>query len=147
MRGRPGTPTLAIPILAALALAPAAGADAEAGAPAPLEWERVADVDVIEVLTRDDDGDLRETKVWFVLIDGQSYLRTNRSRWLENIRRDPDVAVRIEGVEYPVRAEILDSEAWVERVDAASREKYGWQEALIHPFRMRTPDILRVVPR
>jgi hypothetical protein len=110
------------------------------------DWERLAGVEVIEVLTTDADGARRETKVWFVLLDGQPYLRTSRSRWLENLRREPEFVVRIEGVEYPARAEELSGEEIVERVDAASLEKYGWQERLIHPFRIRTPDILRIHP-
>ena len=111
------------------------------------DWEAIADVPVIEVLTTDADGDLRETKVWFVLIDGQPYLRTNASRWLENLRRDPSCVLRIEGSEYHARAEEVPGDAIVEAVDDASREKYGWQERTIHVFRMRTPQILRIQPR
>jgi hypothetical protein len=128
---------LAIPL--ALLAAPAA-----AGYP---DWESLADVGVIEVLTRDADGDARKSKVWFVLLDGTPYLRTSRSRWLENLRRDPECAVRIEGRDYEVQAEEVPGEEIVERVDAATLEKYGWQERLIHPFRMRKPDILRLGPR
>jgi hypothetical protein len=111
------------------------------------DWEAVAEVPVIEILTTDADGDLRETKVWFVLIDGQPYLRTNASRWLENLRRDSDCALRIEGREYRARAEEVPGDTLVEAVDRASREKYGWQERMIHVFRMRTPQILRIHPR
>jgi hypothetical protein len=111
------------------------------------DWQRLAGVDVIEVVTADADGARRETKVWFVLLDGEAYLRTSRSRWLENLRRDPECVLRIEGQEYEARAEEVTGGGIVERVDAASLEKYGWQERLIHPFRMRTPDILRIQPR
>lgn len=111
------------------------------------DWEAIAEVPVIEILTIDADGDLRETKVWFVLIDGEPYLRTNASRWLENLRRDPDCVLRIEGREYEVRAEEIPGDAIVTAVDDASREKYGWQERTIHVFRIRTPQILRIGPR
>jgi hypothetical protein len=126
--------------LALLALATPAWAEAP-------DWESLADVKVIEVVTRDADGDLRETKVWFVLLDGVPYLRTSRSRWLENLRRDPDCALRIGGREYAVRAEEIPGDEIVERVDRASAEKYGWQERTIHVFRLRKPDILRVESR
>ena len=33
------------------------------------------------------------------------------------------------------------------RLDRASAEKYGWQESVIHPFRMMKPDILKLGPR
>jgi hypothetical protein len=98
-------------------------------------------------VTRDADGGERATKVWFVLVDGEPYLRTSRSRWLDNLRRDPDLGLRIEGRDYEARAEEVPGEAIVERVDAASRDKYGWQERMIHPFRMRQPDILKLSPR
>ena len=110
------------------------------------DWASVADVKVIEVVTRDADGDLRETKVWFVLVDGVAYLRTSRSRWLENLRRDSDLVLRIEEREYEARAEEVPGDEIVEQVDRASREKYGWQERTIHIFRMRKPDILRLSP-
>jgi hypothetical protein len=127
-------------VLASILLA----APARAGAP---DWKALADVGVIQVLTRDADGDLRETKVWFVLVDGQPYLRTFRSRWLENLRRDPRLRLRIEGREYEAQAEEVRGDAIVEKVDRAMREKYGWQDGLIHVFRLRKPDILRLSPR
>jgi hypothetical protein len=118
-------------------------------APAPADspdWESLAAVKVIEVVTKDADGDLRETKVWFVLVDGVPYLRTQGSRWLENLRRDPNLVLRIEGREYGARAEEIPGDEIVETVDRASVEKYGWQEQMIHPFRMRKPEILRLSP-
>jgi hypothetical protein len=111
------------------------------------DWESLADVKVIEVVTRDADGDLRETKVWFVLVDGASYLRTNDTRWLANLRRDPNLVLRIEGGEYEARAEEIPGDEIVEKVDRASLEKYGWQERMIHPFRMSKPVILLLSPR
>ncbi len=120
------------------------GAPASADYP---EWESLAEVGVIEVVTQDADGELRETKVWFVLLDGEPHLRTSESRWLENLRRDPELVLRIEGRDYEARVEEVPGDEIVERVDAATLEKYGWQERLIHPFRRRRPDILRLSPR
>ena len=132
-----------VPLL--LALAPLlVAASARADTP---DWESLADVKVIEVVTRDADGDLRETKVWFVLVDGASYLRTNDTRWLANLRRDPNLVLRIEGREYEARAEETPGNEIVEAVDGATLEKYGWQERMIHPFRMRKPEILKLLPR
>lgn len=132
-------------VIAALAAGvPAAGG--ESPATDYPDWDSVSDVEVIELVTRDEDGDLRETKVWFVLLDGEPYLRTSRSRWLDNLRRDPALGLRIAGVPYRARAFEVTTPELIERVDAASREKYGWQESLIHFFRMRPPDILKIVP-
>jgi hypothetical protein len=68
------------------------------------DWDSVANVSVIEVITRDADGDLRESKVWFVLLEGVPYLRTNRSRWLDNLRRGIGVQA---GNQRHVRVRVL----------------------------------------
>jgi hypothetical protein len=108
------------------------------------DWAALSDVGVIEIVTEDEDGDLRETKVWFVLVDGIAYLRTNGSRWLENIHRDPNLVVRIGDEEYAQVAREVTTPTMIERVDEASREKYGWQEAVIHAFRFSDPQILEL---
>lgn len=143
MRYRATLTCLGLALFAIVGLAPAAGAD-EPGWP---DWESYRDVDIIEVLTVDEDGDPRETKVWFVLLGGEPFLRTNGTHWLENLRRDPELGLRIEGHEYVARAEEIQGDEIVGKVDEASRRKYGWQEAVIHVFRMKKPDILRLVPR
>lgn len=117
---------------------------APAAASAGPDWDAVADVEVIDILTVDEDGEVRETKIWFVLIDGVSYLRTSDSRWLENIRRDPKVAIRIGDKTHRQVAREVTTEAWIEKVDAATREKYGWQESFIHFFRIGDPQILEL---
>lgn len=135
------TRVIAAPLAVALLLsAPFASAEYP-------DWESIADVGVIEVVTHDADDDVREAKVWFVLVEGVPYLRTNGSRWLDNLRRDPNLVLRIDGRDYEARAEEVPGDEIVEAVDAASAEKYGWQERVIHPFRMAKPDILRILPR
>jgi len=135
---------------AAFALATANAALAmEDGFP---DWRAFADVDVIDVVTQDEDGDLRETPVWFVLVDGAPYLRTRDSRWLANIERGSPVVVRIEGLEYAVSAVVETGDAIVAAVDAASAEKYGFQESLLRFgrwFRIGddAADILKLVPK
>jgi hypothetical protein len=131
--------TMAFAVLMGLV---ATGADAEYP-----DWEQVADVKVIEVLTVDEDGDQRETKVWFVMLDGAPYLRTNGSKWLENLRRDPNLGLRIDDREYEARAEVIPGDDIVDRVDRVSVEKYGWQERFIHVFRMKKPEVLRISSR
>ena len=111
------------------------------------EWNRFSDVEVIDVLTVDEDGTLRETPVWFVLVNGEAYLRTSSSRWLENLRRDPNFRIEIEGRIYEAQAEEISDQGMVETVDIASQRKYGWQEYLINFFRMSSPQILRILPR
>ena len=110
-------------------------------------WNDLSDVKVIEVTTIDPDGDVRDTKVWFVLLGGEPYLRTNGSLWLENLRRDPEVIVRVEEREYEARAEEIPSETIIEKIDIAFQRKYGLQEKLIGLFRLSRPDIVKLSPR
>ena len=110
-------------------------------------WNDYADVDVIEVLTEDPDGEVRETKVWFVLLGGEAYLRTSGSRWLDNLRRDPNLSLRIEGTVYGARAEEIRGDVIVEKVDIASQRKYGFADRLIGLFRVQKPDVLRLYPQ
>lgn len=114
---------------------------------ADLDWDAHSGVDVIEILTHDPDGELRQTKVWFVRIAGHTYLRTSNSRWLHNIRRDPRVTVRVEGADYPQLAEVVEEPETWQAVEDASNDKYGLQNRFIRLFRMRRPEVLRLLPR
>ncbi len=112
-----------------------------------LDWEAVSQVGVIEILTSDLDGDLRRTKVWFMRVDGATYLRTSDSRWLANLRRDPDVTVRVQGVDYPQRAQVVEDPRIVDGVQNATRVKYGFQNTLVGLFRTGSIDVIRLEPR
>ena len=112
------------------------------------DWDKLAEVGTIEIVTHDADGDARETKIWFAVVDGQGFIRTGNSNWAENIRRDQsDVVLRIEGVEYPLRAEFIESDALRERVVAAFRAKYGWSDGVVQIIRGKRPNIMHMIPR
>ncbi len=109
---------------------------------------KVAEVGNIEIITHDEDGDARETTIWLVVIDGQGFIRTGDTRWGENIRRNPsDVVLRIEGKEYPLRAELIESEKLRERVTEAFHAKYGWTDSLVHLTRGGRPNIIHMISR
>jgi hypothetical protein len=116
--------------------APCAGAD--------VDWAKLAEPGVVELITIDPDGDLRETKVWIVALEGRGWLRTSNSRWLANLRRDPNLKLRSGGQLFELRAEEVDDTQLRERVDAAMRAKYGWSDRVISAFRWRTPQLLRL---
>jgi hypothetical protein len=98
------------------------------------DWKSLAEEDTIEIVTHDEDGDVRETTVWVGVLDGVPYVRTTESRWLENIGRDPNVLVRVAGAEYPLRADaIVDTELRA-RVDAVFRAKYGFMDKMLGWF-------------
>jgi hypothetical protein len=130
--------------LAALALVLASAA-AIAAEP---DWEKVKDVGRIQIVTHDEDGDARETTIWLAVVDGQGFIRTGNSKWLANIHRNPsDVVLRIEGVEYPLRAEFIENDKLRERVTAAFHAKYGWVDSMAHLMRGGRPNIMHMISR
>ncbi len=115
----------------------------------PLDGAAVGDEGVVEVVTTDPDGDLRETKIWILDLDGAVYIRTSGSRWLRNIRRDAEVLLRAAGTEYPARAVIVEETALQERVERGFREKYGFQDRVraVGPVRFFETTVMRLDPR
>lgn len=128
---------LGLVLLLALGAAPAAAVDWR-----PFEEERV-----VQIVTFDEDGDRRDTKIWVVVLDDAGYIRTNDSRWLANIRRDPEVQLRVRGYEYLMRADEVEDPAVKERVEEAFKEKYGLLQRMMSWFRISEPTVLRLSPR
>jgi len=111
------------------------------------DWQQVAEVDTVQVLTENEDGAVRNTRVWLAVVDGQGYIRTGGSSWGENVERDPDVRVRIGGTEYALHALFVEDDELRERIVAAFREKYGFSDALVGLFRGARPKIMRLTAR
>jgi hypothetical protein len=130
-------------MFAALVAAPSF-AEPEASA---TDWSPFAEADVVHVVTQDADGAERDTKVWFVVVEGAGFVRTNDSRWLANIRRGSPVALRLEGVERAVAAEEVADVAVTAAVEEAFQAKYGFVQRVMSAFRLREPSVLRLVPR
>ena len=120
---------------------------AAAGAAAP-DWNAVADVEEVEVLTTDEDGSPRETTIWLAVLEGQGYIRTTRSTtWGDNVERDPDIALRIGEEEHSLTAAFVEDAALRERIIQAFRDKYGWFDGLLNVIRGSNPRIMRLDPR
>ena len=112
------------------------------------DWQAVSEVEEIQVLTAASEGELRETTIWLVVLDGRAFIRTSsRSGWGDDIERNSEIALRIEGEEYLVGATFIEDEDLRERVTAAFREKYGWSDGMISIFRGSTPRIMLVESR
>ena len=122
-------------LLALFTLALAAGAFSAGPDPARApDWGALADVDVPELVTRDADGAERVTKLWIVVVDGQGFVRTGATRWAGNIARAPEVELRALGEAYPLRAVAVADVPLRERVNAAYRAKYGFEDRLLGLF-------------
>lgn len=122
-----------------LAAAPALAADPD--------WNALADVQTLEVVTKNEDGTPRETTIWLVVLDGQGYIRTGNTRWGDNVVRSPEVTLRNGATELPLRVEFVEDEALRERVAQAFRDKYGFSDSFISIFRFGRPKIMRLLPR
>jgi hypothetical protein len=116
------------------------------GTPARAEpdWSPFAEADVVRIVTQDEDGAERDTPVWFVVVDGAGFVRTNDSRWLANIRRGSKVVLRLDEAERAVTSEEVSDAAVTGAVEEAFKEKYGWFQRLMSTFRMREPTVLRL---
>ncbi|MEM7409773.1 MAG: DUF2255 family protein [Myxococcota bacterium] len=149
VRSFPSFVSIAACLLALALTAHAAhhGDHAESAAAPPPDWADVAAVEEIEVLTHDEDGALRETTIWLAVVDGEGFVRTGGSSWGQNLERDPTLVLRIEGEEFPLRAEFIEDESLRERVTETFREKYGFSDVLITPIRGSNPMIMRMLPR
>ena len=112
-----------------------------------LDWQRFQDTDVIEIVTHDEDGALRETSVWIVTQGDHGYVRTNDSRWLANIRRGSGVALRLGEQEYAVSAREPNDAALSARVEEQFKQKYGFMQKVMSAFRFREPTVLELIAR
>ena len=120
---------------------------ASVAAAEPFNWAPATTESVVEVLTSDTDGELRETPVWIVVIDDVAYVRTNDSKWLANIRRGSAVRVRVRGLESGVLAFEVADAALTARVEKAFKKKYGSMQRMMSLFRMSEPVVLRLAPK
>ena len=134
----------AILVLAAvILLTPLAGARGEEA----IEWDRYAEEGTVEVVSTNEDGSARVTKVWLAVVDGQGYIRTGKTGWGGNVERNPEIALRIGETELPLRVEFVTDPTERDAVKAALRAKHGFSDWILNPIRGRNPKIMRLVPR
>ena len=115
-----------------------------APAVAETDWAPLAEASVVRIVTQDEDGAERDTPVWFVVVAGDGFVRTNDSEWLGNIRRGSRVALRLDETERSVTAEEVSDTAVTGAVEAAFKAKYGLVQRIMSAFRMREPSVLRL---
>jgi hypothetical protein len=106
------------------------------------DWSAVADTETVEVLTEDEDGSLRVTTVWLLVLDGEGYVRTGGTSWGANVVRSGNLTLRIDENEYPLGVEFEEDEDLRAQIEQGFRDKYGWSDGLIgwirgnHPLHM-----------
>jgi hypothetical protein len=131
------------PLILLVLLAPVSAAGEEEA----IDWSRYSEEGTVTVLTTDEDGSIRETKVWLAVVEGKGYIRTGNTRWGGNVERNPEISLRIGETEIPLRAEFVTDEAEREAVKAALRARHGFSDWILSPLRGRNPKIMRLMPR
>lgn len=109
-----------------------------AGTPIPLATDTAPQAALdenwsIHVVTVDADGDDRVTRIWIAFLEGEPVIRTNQSRWWNNLERDPAIRIRLSGRDYLFRSEPVDEAELRRRIDQAFLEKYGGWERMLFP--------------
>ncbi|HTO51822.1 MAG TPA: DUF2255 family protein [Myxococcota bacterium] len=134
-------------MLRSVSLACAVFAVAAAAAAAEPDWNALAGEREIVVLSENPDGSPHETTVWLAVTGAQGFIRTGNTRWYPNLERKPEISVRIAGVEYPVRAELVTDPALEKAVIDAFAAKYGWSDTMVAWFFPGHPHIVKLAPR
>ena len=116
-----------------------AGALALASAdPARAAWSDFKNEQEITAVVHGEDGKAREVKIWLVVLDDQGYIRTRNTSWRAALESDPKAALRIQGVDHPIRAIPVKDPALYNRVNEAYTAKYGVMPhvmlAVMRPF-------------
>lgn len=116
-------PALVLALVLSLACAGSTGP-----ADRPIDWTSAAEPWSIFIVTEDADGGERATRIWLVEEGGVGAIRTGDTRWRANLDRDPGCRLRLNGVDYPLRAVAVNDPDERRRIDQAFLAKYGWQE-------------------
>jgi len=134
-------------IAATLFIASATFVVADTAISAEPDWPAVADEETVYVVTTDEDGDLRKTKIWMTVIDATPYIRTSRnSTWGANAERAPEVSIIVAENEYPLQAHLIEDVSERERIVAVFEEKYG-SNPIMNWIRGDNPRIMRLDAR
>ena len=135
---------LPLRVLAPLVLAAVLAAPAQSAAP---DRADVADEETVYVVTTDEDGEPRETKIWLLVLDDAGYIRTSRATtWGDNVERSPEIALRVDDTDYALRATFIEDEAERARIVAGFEEKYG-SNPILNWIRGDAPRIMRLDSR
>ncbi|MDJ0786255.1 MAG: DUF2255 family protein [Myxococcota bacterium] len=98
---------------------------------AAVDWSTHADADTVVVITNDEDGSVRETTIWLLVLDGEGYIRTGNTTWAQNLERGSRLSLRIGEETLELGFSRVEDEALFERIEVGFREKYGFSDRLV----------------
>lgn len=79
-------------------------------------------------------GSPREIEIWFTAHAGRYYLvaeHGERAHWVQNVRAEPHVMVRVGTERFAARARVVADERLAHAVQRLSEAKYGWGDGLV----------------
>ena len=92
------------------------------------DLEKVANQSEVEITTIGRKTGNPHTKpIWFVYDQGHFYIQSGKegkSDWYQNLKKDPDLKLKIGELAFSGRAKFIDDEKETERVHGLFREKY-----------------------
>jgi hypothetical protein len=86
------------------------------------------DADTVTIATKRPAGNVRETPIWAVVVDGAAYVRSARGPegvWYENALREANATIVTPDGRLPVRVAPSANESNADTIDAAYNRKYG----------------------
>ena len=108
----------------------------------PPNWHALAVEEIPSIVTHDSDGSRRITQLWIAAVGDRAYLRTGESRWFANLNADPELDLRIGGMTYPCRVEVVADSAAKDAVNAAFLAKYPSRSAFFRSVGISTTNVL-----
>jgi hypothetical protein len=111
-----------------------------------VDWSKIGATEIVEIISRNDDGEPHQTKTWIVTVGDAAYVRSTSRRLFANIDREPDVVLLVDGDEVPLRAALNEDPALAEPVSQAHLDKYP-DCVICKLFQFRTPRVIELTAR
>ena len=94
-------------------------------APVPADWTLLGDVSTVQLETGTSEP--YSVNIWAVGAGPHVYVHAgaNRATWIENMEREPEVRLRVEGTIYELRAVRVEDQAEFDRFAELYEQKYG----------------------
>lgn len=79
----------------------------------------------------------REIEIWYTRFEGRYYLvaeHREKTQWVQNIRANSHVQVRVGETHFPANARVVDARkepALAREIRSRSEKKYGWGDGLV----------------
>lgn len=104
--------------------------------------------EVIRLVTRDTEGQLRDTELWIADLEGQAYFRAGSPRvaWLARLESGVPSYLDRQGRMIEIATQVDHDPKLIARLNRAMAEKYGFADRVWGWVRTRDPVAIRILP-